>query len=191
MGMRGTYHRTRVLQLVDRFRVWRQERPSGVRAFQSIYDRYVGWLSSWDDRIELPSSRCRVGTTVCKWLYQSLHDLHAISTFDYILPLMVRIYRLSLYISNWFWLSSVRNLQVYGMYVHFPAFCCAQSRSWHAIVNDNDDLASRASRLLVRMLGVTPPVPLVSPILDAIFHTIQSSPVSIPVSYLIRSLILI
>jgi len=30
------------------------------------------------------------------------------------------------------------------------------------------------------MLGITPPVPLVSPILDAIFHTIQNSPVSIP-----------
>ena len=33
----------------------------------------------------------RVGTTVCKWLHNSLHDLHAISTFDYLLPLMVSI----------------------------------------------------------------------------------------------------
>jgi proteasome activator subunit 4 len=41
MGMRGTYHRTRVLQLVDRFKVWREERAPGVRAFHSTYDRYV------------------------------------------------------------------------------------------------------------------------------------------------------
>ncbi|KXN83586.1 Proteasome activator complex subunit 4 [Leucoagaricus sp. SymC.cos] len=119
LGMRGTYHRTRVLQLVDRFKAWRIERTPGVRAFQSTYDR--------------------VGTTVCKWLYQSLHDLHAISAFDYILPLMSEIFRFT-------------------------------------ELNDNDDLASRASRLLVRMCGVTPPVPLVSPLLDAIFHTIQNSP---------------
>lgn len=32
---------------------------------------------------------------VCRWLYQSIHDLHAISTFDYILPLMVRTFPLS------------------------------------------------------------------------------------------------
>ena len=40
----------------------------------------------------------RVGITVCKWLYQSLHDVHAISTFDYILPLMVHI-------SFFFWIT--------------------------------------------------------------------------------------
>lgn len=119
MGMRGTYHRARVLQLVERFKTWRKERVPGVRAFQSTYDR--------------------VGTTVCKWLYQSLHDLHAISAFDYILPLMSEIFRFT-------------------------------------ELNDNDDLASRASRLLIRMCGVTPPVPLVNPILDATFHTIQNSP---------------
>jgi len=57
MGMRGTYHNTRVLQLVDRFRVWRKERPSGIRAFQSTYDRYVRSLSRQDDRIDLSFSR--------------------------------------------------------------------------------------------------------------------------------------
>lgn len=31
----------------------------------------------------------RVGVMTCKWLYQSIHDIHAISNFDYILPLMV------------------------------------------------------------------------------------------------------
>lgn len=45
------------------------------------------------------------------------------------------------------------------------------------VVKDNDDLAIRGSTLLVRMCGVTPPVPLVNPILDAIFDAIQTSPV--------------
>ena len=45
------------------------------------------------------------------------------------------------------------------------------------IVKDNNDLAIRASTLLVRMCGVAPPVPLVNPILDAIFEAIHTSPV--------------
>lgn len=49
----------------------------------------------------------------------------------------------------------------------------------YTIVNDNNNLASRASSLLVRMCGVTPPVPLINPILEAIFDAIQKSPVSI------------
>lgn len=48
----------------------------------------------------------------------------------------------------------------------------------HGTVNDNNNLASRASSLLVRMCGVTPPVPLINPILDAIFAAIQTSPAS-------------
>lgn len=39
MGMRGTYHKGRVLELVEKFKVWKAERVSGVRAFQSTYDR--------------------------------------------------------------------------------------------------------------------------------------------------------
>jgi len=94
-------------------------RVSGVRAFQSTYDR--------------------VGLTICKWLYQSLHDLHAISTFDYILPLMPELFRFT-------------------------------------ELSDNNDLATHASTLLVRMCGVMPPVPLVNPILDAIYEAIKTSP---------------
>ncbi|KAF8887958.1 hypothetical protein CPB84DRAFT_1816581 [Gymnopilus junonius] len=112
MSIRGSYHKPRVDELVERFKVWRDARLPGVRAFQSKYDR--------------------VGVTICKWLYQSLHDLHANSTFDYILPLMV--------------------------------------------FNDNNTLAVRASNLLVRMCGVAPPVPLINPILRAIFDAIQNSP---------------
>lgn len=44
-------------------------------------------------------------------------------------------------------------------------------------VNDNNNLAVRASSLLVRMCGVTPPVGLINPMLDAIFEAIQTSPV--------------
>ncbi|KAF9014988.1 hypothetical protein BDQ17DRAFT_1418116 [Cyathus striatus] len=119
MGMRGTYHKARVLELVELFKVWREERAPGVRAFHSTYDR--------------------VGIAVCKWLYQSIHDTHAISTFDYILPLMPELFRFT-------------------------------------EVNDNNELASRGSTLLVRMCGVTPPPSLVNPILDAIFDAIQNSP---------------
>jgi proteasome activator subunit 4 len=45
------------------------------------------------------------------------------------------------------------------------------------LVNDNDELASRASVLLVKMCGVTPPRSLIDPILDAMFEAIQQSPV--------------
>ncbi|KAF8203239.1 hypothetical protein BJ912DRAFT_842338 [Pholiota molesta] len=119
MSMRGTYHKGRVEELVDKFKEWRTARIPGVRAFQSSYDRF--------------------GITICKWLYQSIHDLHAISTFDYILPLMHELFRFT-------------------------------------EINDNNNLASRASSLLVRMCGVTPPVPLINPILEAIFDAIQKSP---------------
>ena len=39
MGMRGTYHKGRVSELVEQFAIWRSERMPGVRAFQSTYDR--------------------------------------------------------------------------------------------------------------------------------------------------------
>ena len=39
MGIRGTYHKKRVDELVNRFKEWRTARVSGVRAFQSTYDR--------------------------------------------------------------------------------------------------------------------------------------------------------
>lgn len=119
MGMRGTFHQKRIQGLVESFKIWREERIPGIRAFQSKYDR--------------------VGITICKWLFQSLHDIHAISAFDYIVPLMPGIFRFT-------------------------------------EVNDDEELTSRASVLLVRMCGVTPPRALVASILDAIFEAIQSSP---------------
>jgi len=119
MSSRGTYHEGRVLELVKKFKIWREQRLPGARAFQSTYDR--------------------VGILVCKWLFQVLHDTNASSAFDYIVPLMPEIFRFS-------------------------------------EVNDNDELASRAELVLTRMCGVTPPRPLINPILDSIFAAIQTSP---------------
>lgn len=73
MGIRGTYHTNRVLELVDNFKVWREQRLPGVRAYQSTYDR--------------------VGIVVCRWLFLSVHGTDAISAFDYILPLMPELFR--------------------------------------------------------------------------------------------------
>lgn len=119
LGMRGIYHRTRVQELAQRFLDWRAERLPGARAFQSTYDK--------------------VGTTICRWLFQTVHDTNAISAFDYILPLMPELFRFT-------------------------------------EVNDNDELLSRARMLLVRMCGVTPPRPLIGPVLKVIFDTILNSP---------------
>lgn len=41
MGVRGIFHEGRVMELVNNFPKWREERLPGVRAFQSTYDRYV------------------------------------------------------------------------------------------------------------------------------------------------------
>ncbi|KAH9982676.1 hypothetical protein BGW80DRAFT_1433981 [Lactifluus volemus] len=119
LGMREIYHRERVQELVQRFPEWRAERLPGSRAFQSTYDK--------------------VATTICRWLFQTVHDTNAITAFDYILPLMPELFRFT-------------------------------------EVNDNDELLSRARLLLVRMCGVTPPRPLIGPILNAIFDTILNSP---------------
>lgn len=73
MGTRGLYHEGRIVELVKRFTIWREERLPGVRAFQSTYDR--------------------VGVLVCRWLFQTIHDTNAGATFDYILPLMPEIFR--------------------------------------------------------------------------------------------------
>lgn len=58
-----------------------------------------------------------------------------------------------------------------------PGFELCPNLMRRLLVNDNDELASRAGVLLVRMCGVTPPRALVHLILDAIFEAIQSSPV--------------
>jgi len=39
MGMRGSYHKERVAELVENFKKWRSQRSPGTRAFQSTYDR--------------------------------------------------------------------------------------------------------------------------------------------------------
>ncbi|KAI0076264.1 hypothetical protein K474DRAFT_1757648 [Panus rudis PR-1116 ss-1] len=73
MGIRGLFHEDRVMELVKKFKVWRDQRLPGARAFQSTYDR--------------------VGVLVCRWLFQSIHDTNATTSFDYILPLMPELFR--------------------------------------------------------------------------------------------------
>lgn len=46
-------------------------------------------------------------------------------------------------------------------------------------VNDNSELAKRASVLLVRMCGIVPPHSMVDPVLDGMFEAIEESPVSV------------
>ncbi|KAH7104159.1 hypothetical protein BKA62DRAFT_635182 [Auriculariales sp. MPI-PUGE-AT-0066] len=118
MGIRHGYHSGRVAELVKMFPEWREQRVPGARAFQSTHDR--------------------VAVTVCKWLFQSFHDVQAVANFDYLLPLMPELFRFT-------------------------------------EVNDNDQLSSRASYVLVRMCGVTPPAALVNPLIDAMFEAIKKS----------------
>ena len=155
MGVRGNVHRKRVEELVENFKVWREERIPGARAFQSKYDR--------------------AGITVCKWLFQSVHDIHASSVFDYILPLMVRIMLACLFSDI---CSTIKYSRSYSALVKVRSndsipysfilmFCLS--------VSDNDDLSKRASGLLVRMCGVVPPRQLIEPLIDAIFTAIKHS----------------
>ncbi|KAI0001825.1 hypothetical protein BJV77DRAFT_16959 [Russula vinacea] len=92
LGMRGIYHRTRVQELVQQFPGWRAERPPGARAFQSTYDK--------------------VATTICRWLFQTVHDTNAITAFDYILPLMPELFRFTEVNDNDELLSRARMLLV-------------------------------------------------------------------------------
>lgn len=153
--MRGTYNQGRVNELVQNFKVWREERVSGVRAFMSKYDR--------------------VGVMICRWLFQSLHDTNAVCVFDYILPLMVR-----LLLNGALKLSSPPNQPELFRFTEglFPfSLNCTLFSFICATVSDNDELVNRANLLLVRMCGVSPPRSLVNPLLDAIFEAIQTSPV--------------
>ncbi|KAG6910596.1 hypothetical protein DXG01_009547 [Tephrocybe rancida] len=101
MGMRGLYHKERVLELVGRFEVWKDER--------------------------LPGSR-RPGVQMALQLSaRRACNLH------------IRLY------------SAL-------------------------VVHDNTELSNRASTLLVRMCGVTPPLPMVGQLLDGIFDAIRTSP---------------
>jgi proteasome activator subunit 4 len=116
----------------------------------------------------------RVGTTVCRWLFQTVHDTNAISAFDYILPLMVR--RKPIY-AGFKPFISLSQPELFRFTEGIPYMFSVTCLNFSFSVNDNDELLSRARMLLVRMCGVTPPRPLIGPILTAIFDTILTSPV--------------
>jgi len=44
MGIRGTYHAERVAELVDKFKIWHEQRLPGVHAFRSTYDRWTPFI---------------------------------------------------------------------------------------------------------------------------------------------------
>jgi hypothetical protein len=145
--------------------------PSNPPMIGDTLPSSLHWYSS--------SSLCRVGITISNWLFQSIHDPHAISTFDYILPLMV----CQAWLLRWFELITpivtAWTISFCRTYVCRRAFAPAFQTYLVVIVNDNDDLSARASLLLVRMCGVTPPRTLINPLLDAIFEAIQMSPARI------------
>ena len=69
LGVRDVYHKQRFTKLIQQFVVWRDQRLPGARAIHSIYDR--------------------AASTVMKWLFLGLHDVQAISTYEYLLPFIV------------------------------------------------------------------------------------------------------
>jgi len=55
--------------LLRQFTVWHSQRFLGARAIQSTYDR--------------------AASTVLKWLFSGLHDIQAVSIYEYVLPFIV------------------------------------------------------------------------------------------------------
>ena len=69
LGVRDVYHKQRFTKLIQQFVLWRDQRLPGARAIHSTYDR--------------------AASTVMKWLFLGLHDVQAISTYEYLLPFIV------------------------------------------------------------------------------------------------------
>ncbi|CCA68831.1 hypothetical protein PIIN_02692 [Serendipita indica DSM 11827] len=118
-SIRRPHHHSRFKELIQQFGKWREERLPGARAIHSRYDR--------------------TAATVLKWLFLGLHDIHAVSIYEYVLPFIPELLRMS-------------------------------------ELNDNNDLASRASLLLTRTCGVSPPREMIAPILHELYKAIQDSP---------------
>jgi proteasome activator subunit 4 len=170
LGMRGIYHQTRVQELVQRFSGWRAERLPGSRAFQSTYDKLVLTYIFWaflDKReqsgnhnmsLVIPNG-ARYQRDIRVRLYSAAYGTQRadICRFLTFMPY---------YSLNYFVLPKVFREVFTVAYLKFSSS-----------VSDNDELLSRARMLLVRMCGVTPPRPLIGPILNAIFDTILKSPV--------------
>ena len=86
MGLRQGYMKEKVEGLVKDFPSWYSNRLPGSRAIHSTYDRFAVYYKSASEAYNFYN---RVAVTICKWLYQSLHDVHAASVFDYIVLLLV------------------------------------------------------------------------------------------------------
>ena len=69
MSIRTVSQSSRFDDLLRNFIIWRGQRYPGARAIQSTYDR--------------------AASTVLKWLFLALHDIQAVSVYDYVLPFIV------------------------------------------------------------------------------------------------------
>jgi len=69
MSIRTVSQSSRFGDLLRNFTIWRGQRHPGARAIQSTYDR--------------------AASTVLKWLFLALHDIQAVSVYDYVLPFIV------------------------------------------------------------------------------------------------------
>lgn len=71
MSIRGVSQAARFQGLLEKLPRWREERLPGARAIRSTYDR--------------------AASTILKWLFLALHDVQAVSTYEYVLPFIVRL----------------------------------------------------------------------------------------------------
>jgi proteasome activator subunit 4 len=69
MSIRTVSQTSRFDDLLRNFTVWRGQRHPGARAIHSTYDR--------------------AASTVLRWLILALHDIQAVSVYDYVLPFIV------------------------------------------------------------------------------------------------------
>lgn len=69
MSIRTVSQADRFEKLLNNLPRWREERLPGARAIHSTYDR--------------------AASTVLKWLFLALHDVQAVTTYEYILPFIV------------------------------------------------------------------------------------------------------
>jgi proteasome activator subunit 4 len=69
MSIRTVSQSSRFNELLRNFAVWRGQRHPGARAIHSTYDR--------------------AASTVLRWLLLGLHDIQAVSVYEYVVPFIV------------------------------------------------------------------------------------------------------
>lgn len=75
MSIRTASQTSQFTELLQKFATWRTQRYPGARAIHSTYDR--------------------AASTVLKWLFLGLHDIQAVSIYEYVLPFIPELLRMS------------------------------------------------------------------------------------------------